>query len=44
MRYFGVPLGMWAVFEKSFQEHLSSEFGLDKKSGTLGLKKGEGEI
>ena len=39
MKYFGVPLGMWALFERSFRVHLSSEFGLDKKTARSVSKK-----
>lgn len=28
MKYIGMPMGMWALFRKSFQTHLTSEFGL----------------
>ena len=28
MKYMGMPMGMWALFRKSFQTHLTSEFGL----------------
>lgn len=28
MKYMGMPMGMWALFHKSFQTHLTSEFGL----------------
>ena len=28
MKYAGLPMAMWALFHKSFQEHLTIEFGL----------------
>lgn len=28
MRYIGMPMGMWALFEKSFERNLVTEFGL----------------
>ena len=30
MKYIGIPLGMWVLFEKSFRENLVSEFGYNK--------------
>ena len=30
MKYTGIPLGMWLLFEKSFREHLVSVLGYDK--------------
>lgn len=32
MKYTGIPLGMWVLFEKSFREHLVSVLGYDKKT------------
>lgn len=30
MKYIGIPLGMWVLFEKSFRKNLVSEFGYNK--------------
>ena len=30
MKYIGIPLGMWVLFEKSFRKNLVSEFGYFK--------------
>ena len=30
MKYIGIPLGMWVLFEKSFRENLVSELGYNK--------------
>ncbi len=30
MNYFGMPMGMWMLFGKSFERNLSADFGLDK--------------
>jgi hypothetical protein len=31
MRYFGMPMGMWMLFEKSFHDHLVSVLGYSQK-------------
>ncbi|MDE6214280.1 MAG: hypothetical protein K2M70_12490, partial [Lachnospiraceae bacterium] len=30
MKYIGMPLGMWVLFRKSFEQNLITEFGLDR--------------
>lgn len=30
MKYIGIPLGMWVLFEKSFRKNLVSELGYNK--------------
>lgn len=30
MKYTGMPMGMWALFGKSFERNLMTEFGLDR--------------
>lgn len=30
MKYIGMPMGMWALFRKSFERNLITEFGLDR--------------
>ena len=30
MKYIGIPLGMWVLFEKIVQKNLVSEFGYNK--------------
>ena len=32
MKYIGMPMGMWALFKKSFEHHLTTEFGLDRNT------------
>ncbi|MCR5447838.1 MAG: L-2-amino-thiazoline-4-carboxylic acid hydrolase [Solobacterium sp.] len=32
MKYTGMPLGMWILFERSFREHLSSVYGYDTEA------------
>ena len=32
MKYVGIPLGMWVLFEKSFLKHLVSVFGYNKNT------------
>lgn len=39
MKYIGMPLGMWVLFEKSFTEHLISIFGYDRKTAKSAAKK-----
>ena len=39
MKYIGIPLGMWALFEKSFREHLVSVLGYDKAAAKSVSKK-----
>lgn len=39
MKYFGMPMGMWVLFEKSFFEHLTSVFGYDKNTAEEITKK-----
>ena len=39
MKYIGIPLGMWALFEKSFQKHLVFVLGYDKKTAKSISKK-----
>ena len=29
MKYFGMPMGMWALFSKSFRQQLTEVFGYD---------------
>lgn len=31
MKYAGMPMGMWALYRKSFQTHLTTVFGIDEK-------------
>ncbi len=31
MKYFGLPLGMWVLFKKSFQKQLTSVYHIEKK-------------
>lgn len=35
MKYVGMPMGMWALFGKSFEGHLTTEFGLDRNTAKL---------
>ena len=39
MKYIGIPLGMWALFEKSFREHLVSVLGYDEAAAKSVSKK-----
>lgn len=32
MKYIGMPMGMWALFKKSFEQNLTTEFGLDRNT------------
>ena len=32
MKYMGMPLGMWALFAKSFRDHLTTVFGYDPET------------
>lgn len=32
MKYFGMPLGMWVLFQKSFQKNMISVLGFDKRT------------
>ncbi|MCD8375554.1 MAG: L-2-amino-thiazoline-4-carboxylic acid hydrolase [Oscillospiraceae bacterium] len=32
MKYFGMPLGMWVLFGKSFERNLCTDFGLDESA------------
>ncbi len=34
MKYFGMPLGMWLLFQKSFQENMVAVLGFDKRIAT----------
>ena len=38
MKYIGIPLGMWVLFEKSFRKNLVSEFGYNKITAKQILK------
>ena len=39
MKYTGMPLGMWALFARSFRKHLSSVLGYDSETaGTITAK------
>lgn len=33
MKYTGMPLGMWLLFRRSFQEQLTNTYGIDRKAG-----------
>lgn len=39
MKYTGIPLGMWVMFEKSFRKHLVSVLGYDKNTAKSISKK-----
>jgi hypothetical protein len=32
MKYAGMPMGMWVLFGRSFQKHLSSVYGYDPET------------
>ena len=32
MKYFGMPMGMWTLFAKSFEKNLTEIFGIDGKT------------
>ena len=39
MKYIGMPMGMWALFGKSFERNLVTEFGLDRDTAkTVAVK------
>lgn len=39
MKYTGMPMGMWTLFSKSFEQNLVTVFGLDRYSaGTVKAK------
>ena len=39
MKYTGMPMGMWTLFSKSFEQNLVTAFGLDRYSaGTVKAK------
>ena len=39
MKYIGMPMDMWALFSKSFEQNLVTVFGLDRYSaGTVKAK------
>ena len=38
MKYFGMPMGMWAIFKGSFQKNLCSVFGYDKAAAKAIIK------
>lgn len=39
MKYMGMPLGMWALFAKSFRDHLTTVFGYDPETA-MAIAKG----
>ncbi|MCD8006573.1 MAG: L-2-amino-thiazoline-4-carboxylic acid hydrolase [Oscillospiraceae bacterium] len=39
MKYFGMPLGMWVLFGKSFERNLSTHFGLNENTAKTVRKK-----
>ena len=44
MKYIGIPLGMWVLFEKSFRKNLVSEFGYNKITAKQILKNGQSQL
>ena len=39
MKYIGMPMGMWLLFRKSFEDNLITEFGLDRDAAkTVAVK------
>lgn len=43
MKYIGMPMGMWALFRKSFQTHLTSEFGLTPETAKTVTARAKGK-
>lgn len=39
MKYFGMPMGMWALFGKSFERNLCATFGLGENTAKAVKKK-----
>ena len=44
MKYMGMPLGMWALFAKSFQKQLTLVFDYDAAAAKKNRPKGKAEI
>ena len=43
MKYTGMPLGMWLLFQRSFQEQLTSTCGIDRKAAAGITAKAKGK-
>ncbi|MCD7723415.1 MAG: L-2-amino-thiazoline-4-carboxylic acid hydrolase [Clostridiales bacterium] len=39
MKYIGMPMGMWALFGKSFEQNLCTDFGLDSETAKMVSKR-----
>lgn len=43
MKYIGMPMGMWALFAKSFRDHLTAVFGYDPETAKAIAEKAKPE-
>ena len=43
MRYAGMPMGMWALFKRSFRERLVSELGFSERDHQGGEAEVQGD-